>query len=108
MISPPNEPPAEETVLGENTVLPGLTVARANPATIVEFGLPLHSEGVLITDAGALGPRAGLQAGDMIVAVNGTRIETSGEAEAALTNPGRRVQIDLIRGGRPISLRFRL
>lgn len=108
MIAPPNDPPAEETTLNEATALPGLTVARANPAVIARFGLPLDLQGVLVTGLGRLGQRAGLRPGDVLVTINGREMARSGDVVRALTDPGRRVRMELLRGGRRIALQFRL
>lgn len=104
----PDEPAADERKLGKSTVLPDLTVALANPAVIARYGLPLKTEGVLVTDPGPLGARVGLQTGDVIRTINREEILASGDVEAALTRPGRRVQLELMRRGQKLSLRFRL
>ncbi|MEY8830258.1 trypsin-like peptidase domain-containing protein [Sedimentitalea sp. XS_ASV28] len=108
MLAAPDDPPSEEVTLGKRTVLPELTVARANPAVIARFGLPLNTEGVLVTDPGPLGSRVGLQIGDVIREINGDEIAASGDVETALTRPGRSVRLDLMRRGQRLSLRFRL
>lgn len=108
MIAAPDVPPAEEITLDGRTVLPELSVARANPAVIARFGLPLSTAGVIVTDAGPYGARAGLQTGDVIQAINGKPVERSGDVRAALTDPGRRLQMDLLRRGQRVSMRFRL
>lgn len=108
MIVAPDDPPAEPETLDETTVLPELGVARANPAVIARLGLPLATEGVIVTDTGPYGARAGLQPGDVVVAVNKTVIDRPRDLRRALTDPGRWVRIDLIRRGKPLSLRFRL
>jgi len=108
MIVAPDDPPAGELTLTGKTVLPGLTVARANPAVIARFCLPLSSAGVVVLDPGQYGARAGLQPGDVIREINGDRIETSADVQRALTNPGRWLKMELSRRGQTLSLRFRL
>ncbi len=107
MIAAPDDPPARETTLGERTVMPGVAVARANPAIIARYNLPLSLSGVVITNPGRLGARLGLQAGDVLVSINGKVMERSRDVAKALTRPGRRVQMELLRGGRRLTLRFR-
>ncbi|GHF63172.1 trypsin-like peptidase domain-containing protein [Seohaeicola zhoushanensis] len=104
----PDEPPAEETTLGEQTAVPGLRVARANPAVIARLPGGLNIEGVVVTDPGPLGARAGFRLGDVLVEINGRAIETSNDAVRALTDPGRRLRVEILRGGQRVSLQFRL
>ncbi|MEX0285180.1 MAG: trypsin-like peptidase domain-containing protein [Paracoccaceae bacterium] len=108
MILAPDDPPADETELGDRTVLPGLTVARINPLQMARYGLPLNFEGVVVTVPGQYGGRVGLNPGDVLIGINGRDIETPGDVSRALRNPGRRVQMDVIRQGRRLALRFRV
>lgn len=108
LIKAPDTPAAEETTLGEETVLPELTVARINPATITRLGLSLSQTGVVVVDPGPYGGRAGLRIGDVLSGINGTEMQRPGDVVSALTDPGRRLNMDVLRGGRSVSLRFRL
>lgn len=104
----PDDPPAQELMLGDDTVMPGLIVARANPVTIARFGMPLATTGVVVVDPGAAGGRAGLRIGDIILSINKQNITLSDDVRVALTGPGRRLRMDLKRRGQRVSLRFRL
>ncbi|WP_170764978.1 trypsin-like peptidase domain-containing protein [Ruegeria lacuscaerulensis] len=108
LIRAPESPEAEETTLDDKTVMPGLTVSRVNPAVIARMGLLLSQTGVVVVDAGPYGGRSGLRAGDVVNSINGAEIERPDDVVDALTDPGRRVNLDILRGGRPVSLRFRL
>lgn len=108
MFPAPDDPPSNLTQLGEDTALPGLTLARINPAIIVELGLPLNAEGVVVADPGPFGARVGLQPGDIFIAVNQTETGEVADVERALTESGRRVSLDLLRRGKRLNLRFRL
>ncbi len=108
LIKAPDTPAAQETTLGEETVLPDLTVARINPVTITRFGLSLSQKGVVVVDPGPYGGRAGLRAGDVLSVINGAGIVRPADVVKALTDPGRRLNMDILRGGRSVSLRFRL
>jgi len=108
MIAAPNLPAPEETVLDDDTVLPGVKVSRINPAVIARYGLPLTLTGVVVLDTGRLGARAGLKPGDVLLEINGSDIERSADVIQALTDPGRKVQMELQRRGQRMSLRFRL
>ncbi|WP_171179725.1 trypsin-like peptidase domain-containing protein [Ruegeria sp. HKCCD8929] len=108
MIEAPDDPPAEETVMGDRTALPGLTVARANPAVIARLRLPVSSTGVVVLNPGHYGARAGLKPGDVLGRVNGVEIAHPADLRRALSETGRRVRIDLQRRGQWVSLRFRV
>lgn len=108
LVAAPETPAAEETTLDDRTIFPGMTVARVNPALIAKMGLLLSQTGVVVIDPGPYGGRAGLRTGDVVKAINGREIERPREVDRALRDPGRRVRVDLLRGGKPVSLRFRL
>ncbi len=108
LIRAPDTPDAEKTTLDESTVLPELTVSGVNPAVIIDLGLKLSQSGVVVVDPGPYGARAGLRAGDVLEAINGTDIARPQDVVRTLTDPGRRINMLIQRGGRTLSLRFRL
>lgn len=108
LITAPDDPPRARLVLPEGTALQGLTVETINPAVIGERGLPLSATGVVVAAAQGWAARIGLRSGDVLVAVNGTAVVSS-DALAPLVAPrAGDWQIDILRGGRPATLRFRL
>jgi S1-C subfamily serine protease len=104
----PDEPDRAEMTVREDVILRGATLVRINPAVIAELHLPLDAAGVAVTQATDFAQEAGLQAGDILVAINGVALETPADALAVASQPSRRWQIDLIRQGEPLRLRFRL
>jgi S1-C subfamily serine protease len=104
----PDEPDRAEMMVREDVILRGATLVRINPAVIAELHLPLDAAGVAVTQATDFAQEAGLQAGDILVAINGVALETPADALAVASQPSRRWQIDLIRQGEPLRLRFRL
>ncbi|MCH2096055.1 MAG: trypsin-like peptidase domain-containing protein [Rhodobacteraceae bacterium] len=108
MIAPPERPARATQVLGGRAVLPGLTVANINPAVVAELGLSLNSAGVVVIDPGPFGARAGLQAGDVLRAIGRQIIDDPGNVERALARSAPRIQIELLRGGQRVILRFRV
>ncbi len=108
LIRAPDTPDAEKTTLDESTVLPELTVSGVNPAVIIDLGLKLSQSGVVVVDPGPYGARAGLRVGDVLEAINGADIARPKDVVHALTDPGRRINMLIQRGGRSLSLRFRL
>ncbi|NVO21915.1 trypsin-like peptidase domain-containing protein [Donghicola mangrovi] len=108
MIAPPDRPAREETTLSRRVVLAGMTVANVNPAVIAEMDLPLDASGVVITDAGPIAPRLGLQTGDILLGINGADIREPKDAESALRDAGRSGIIEVLRAGRRMAFRFRV
>ncbi|MFZ7091658.1 trypsin-like peptidase domain-containing protein [Primorskyibacter sp. 2E233] len=108
MIPPPDEPPAERTVIDQDGVLPGLSLARINPAVSAEMGLSTQAKGIVVLDPGPFGARAGLQQGDILNAIDGVDIVSPTEVDALLRDAAPRIQIDAQRGNRRLVLRFRI
>ena len=108
LTAPPETPARAARTLGDQDILSGVSVLQINPAVIVELGLPLKSAGVVVTDAGPLGPRIGLQRMDVLVSVNGRPVETTKDVAWLLRRAGRRIELVARRGARQILLRFRL
>lgn len=104
----PDEPDRQLTRVTEDIILRGALLARINPAIIAELHLPVQAEGVVVLETSDFAFDIGLQAGDILVAINGRGISTPADALAAAQEPSRRWQIDLLRGGEPTRLRFRL
>nr|WP_233544903.1 trypsin-like peptidase domain-containing protein [Pseudooceanicola sediminis] len=108
MIVAPEDPARDPLKTGEETAVPGMTLININPAVINEFQLQLSARGVMIEEPGRIGQRAGLRAGDTILSINGTDIDTPQTADAALRNPGRTLELSLLRDGKTATMRFRL
>ncbi len=86
-----------------------LTDVDANLRQSLHLG---SSEGALVQDvtAGSPGQRAGLRPYDLIVAIDGNRIETNDEAirEVSRRGPGTLARLDVVRDGRIQRLTVRL
>lgn len=106
LVVAPDDPPRAELALGVESVLPGLRVARINPAVLSELNLPLEATGVVVLDPGPFARRVGLGPGDVIEAVNGVQISHPDEIEAVFAGQVRRFQMVVQRGGRRSILRF--
>jgi len=106
LIAPPEVPERNTQVLDDKSILPGLTLARINPAVIAELKLPIEAEGVVVVSAGSFGPRVGLRDADTILAINGIEINDPAEARALIEGQ-RRIEMVVQRGTRRIALRFR-
>ena len=108
LISAPDDPPRDFTVLGDDAILTGLELALVNPAVSDEMGLSTNAAGVVVVNTGPIAVQVGLRRGDIIEAVNSKVIETPSDVSEGLTNSGRGVRLDIIRGGSRVQLRFRL
>lgn len=108
LVAPPESPPRDTRHAGSRSPIPGLTLSRVNPAVIDEYGLALGSEGVVVEVPGEIGTRLGLRPGDLLLGLNGQRIESPDEALALLDAASGRAAFQLRRGGRNVTLRFRL
>lgn len=106
MILPPENPPRDAMTLPEDASLPGLSVARVNPAVISEMRLPLESEGVVITGLGLVGARVGLRVGDILRVIDGREISEPREAVTALQRARRGTRVQALRRGSRVMLRF--
>jgi Do/DeqQ family serine protease len=106
MIRPPEDPPRAAITLPADASLPGLAVARINPAVISEMRLPLGAEGVVVTDLGDLGARVGLRVGDILQIIDGLEIGVPQDAADALAKARRGTQVQALRGGTRVMLRF--
>ncbi len=108
LIAAPEAPARDERVLDDRSLLPGLTLGRINPAVISELNLPLETQGVAVLDAGPLGPRVGVQSGDVLIAVNGTQVAHPDEVARLLDGRLRRIEMVLQRVNRRLVLRFQV
>ena len=81
----------------------GLQLGEVDPVDVEIYGLPRAAGAeVVFIEEGAPAARAGLRLGDVITAVNGQPLESSGELteRIALLEPDSRVTLDLIRYGK--------
>ena len=102
-MTPPDTPPRNETVLEKAHPLKGATVARLNPAVVVELGLQADQDGVVVLKAPRGTPAARLvRAGDVIVSVNDDEIEDIKDLKRELKQAVRGGVLSLVldRGGK--------
>jgi Do/DeqQ family serine protease len=104
----PDDPPRNAVTVTDDIVLRGATLARINPAVIAERDLPLDAAGVVVLNAVDFARAVGLQPGDILVAINGHPVATPDEALTLARDRVRHWQIDVVRQGQPLRLRFRL
>jgi len=89
----------------------GVVVQEVNQALADSFKLP-RPEGALVAkvEPGGPGARAGLQAGDVVMSVDGEPVVASGDLPAQLVQrtPGQSVKLGVWRQGKPVELTAQL
>lgn len=91
-LPPPDKPPRKATLVTGENPLAEATIARINPAVSFELNLPADLEKGIVVLASPRGSRAGrlVTPGDIILEINGKKIETIKEALSALQQPSPR------------------
>jgi serine protease Do len=86
---PPETPPREESLMQGSHPLAGATVANLSPALADELSLGSELTGVTVLKVarGTPGARLGLQARDIVLAVNGSEIDSVERLRQLLGRP---------------------
>ena len=97
----PEDPPRDPVKIGGRTPLTGITAINLSPAVIEEFYLEDADSGVVVAELVEGSPAAqfGFQKGDIILAVNGVRIETSRDLAQATNRRTRYWELTINRKG---------
>jgi len=103
----PETPPRNVTLIDGQNPFAGARVANLSPALTEEYSLEEDAEGVIILEV-VPGSTAGntrfLRPRDIIVAVNGTHVDTVSELKKALNVAVYRWQVSIRRGGRLLNV----
>lgn len=96
-------------VVPDVALFSGLTLGLVGPSDIVAFDLPLAAEGIVVRDPGPIGRRVGLEAGDVLRAINREEVTAPEDAPGRLDAAQELGQFELIleRRGQRVTLRFR-
>ena len=108
LIAPPDSPDRQARTVEGRVALRGLSVVRINPAVIAEYGLAPSVEGILVTELADLAARTGLLPGDVLLSINGEQVTTTEDVIRAARTQTRNWQIEALRDGRRVLLRFRV
>lgn len=96
----------DEITLSGRSPFQGAKVANISPAIADELRLDSSAEGVVITDLtdNATAASVGFQKGDLILAVNNTKITRTSDLEKVTREPARLWRIVVVRGGQQINV----
>src|SRR5262249_21011348 len=92
LTAPPENPPRDETTLAGQQPLAGATVINLSPAVNEAYNIDPAAEGVMVlkTTPGTPAQGYGLTRGDLVLAVNGQKVETVTQLKKALGASDRR------------------
>ena len=86
----------------------GFEAQVMTPELLEAFGLVQGTQGLVITTLYRNGPahKAGVEPGDVLVAINGAKTGDAREALLAISShkPGTRIKLDVLRAGKPLTL----
>ena len=86
----------------------GFEAQVMTPELLEAFGLQKGTQGLVITTLYRNGPahKAGVEPGDVLVAINGAKIGDAREALMVISGhkPGSRLKLDVLRAGKPLTL----
>ena len=88
----------------------GVEIKDVQPADVDVFGLEDANGAVVATVPAGPAKDAGIRLGDVIVAVDGTPVQDTGDLmeRIALRRPGERVRLDIVRYGKPEQVTVKL
>ena len=80
-------------------------MANLSPAVADELRLDSEAKGVVVTEIenGSMAQSFGLQKGDIVLAINNAKIETTQDLVKAVSQPSRLWRLTIQRGGQQIS-----
>lgn len=106
---PPENPPRETTAIKGRSPLTGATVENLSPAIADEFDFDSNAKGVVVVSAASGTPADGygFQHGDIVVEMNGARINRVGDLTRALEAAQGGWSMVVNRGGRQMQLSVR-
>ena len=108
LLSPPEDPPRNLTLLTGEQPLTGLTIANLSPAFSEELGIEGEDRGVIIAKIPPASParRLGLRQGDILVKIGDTPIERVSDVVKATDTPRKVWELQIKRGDRIIGMRI--
>lgn len=103
--APPENPPRDEAVIEGLNPVAGATVVNISPALIEDLGAVPQEEGVVVLNAGnGIAARLGIQRGDIVLLINGAKVDSTKTLRAVLAKGAQRWQVQIQRGVQVINL----
>jgi Do/DeqQ family serine protease len=98
---PPETRPRDVIKLNNRSPFSGVSVLNLSPAVADELQFDMTSEGVVVADVAPRSPamQVGFQKGDLVLAINGTRITSSRDVERITNDYARLWRITISRNG---------
>jgi serine protease Do len=104
-VAPPETPPRDETRLKGREPFDGATVENISPAVVEDLGTLSTTQGVVISELAdnSTATQLGFQVGDVVLAVNGTKIETVKQLVEIAAHPAQQWHLTIRRGDQVIN-----
>ncbi|MCB8836863.1 DegQ family serine endoprotease [Aurantimonas sp. VKM B-3413] len=101
----PEIPPRDERTLSGNEPFSGATVLNLSPRVAESFGLSTDQTGVIVSAiaAGSIAQRVGLRPGDIVLAVNGQKVDSTSTLEELSRHDFSGWRFDIDRGGQRLT-----
>ena len=101
MVAAPEIPPREAVKVTGRSPFTGATVMNMSPAVAEEFSIEGVREGVVVAEVpeDSIAANVGIQKGDIIVAINDTKIARSGDVQKVTANRAAYWKLTINRGG---------
>lgn len=106
LLAPPEDPPRNVTAITGRNPFAGATLANLSPALAEELGLfETAPQGVVVLEVanGSIARRLGVRPGDVVLEVNGRRVDSVGGLQGNLEPRGGGWRVQLRRDGEVLS-----
>ncbi|HLH50278.1 MAG TPA: PDZ domain-containing protein, partial [Roseiarcus sp.] len=104
LMAAPETPPRDPVKIKTRSPFEGATLVNISPAVIEDMSLENASKGVVVAEVeeGSTAAQVGVQKGDILIAINGQKIETTRDAERASAARVNYWRLVIQRGGQVI------
>jgi serine protease Do len=105
LVAPPENPPRESTSVTGRNPLAGAVIENLSPAVIEESGLHSIERGVVVRSVKeGIAANVGIQPGDVILSINGTKVVSVGEVMSAVDRPASSWRLSVQRGDNTMTI----